>query len=204
MEIHPPEKPIHTFKDFLVQLMTITAGILIALSLEGALEWSHHRTLVSEAKENLRHEILDNKREIDKVLAGIPALKTNEEAALQLIEGLLAHRARGIHKLDFSYGLGLPSATAWSTAQAAGAVVYMPYKDVQKYATIYDLQRQFGSFQDRLSETIVTAGPSEDPDNSSPRALREWRQRVQTSLSHVKAVEGLARGLKDEYDKALR
>ena len=50
MEIHPPEKPIHTVRDFLLQLMTITAGILIALSLEGAIEWSQHRTLVSEVK----------------------------------------------------------------------------------------------------------------------------------------------------------
>jgi len=29
MEIHPPEKPIHTVKDSLLQLTTITAGILI-------------------------------------------------------------------------------------------------------------------------------------------------------------------------------
>ena len=204
MEIHPPEKPIHSVKDFFVQLMTITAGILIALSLEGALQWSHHRALVSEAKENLRHEILDNKREIDKVLAEIPVLKNNQEAALQFIEDLRAHRARGHHKLDFTYDLGLLSATAWSTAQAAGAVVYMPYRDVQKYATIYDAQRKFDTFQDRFIETIVTAGPSEDPDNSSPRALREWKERVQASLSHLRVVEGLARALKDEYDKALR
>ncbi len=137
MEIHPPEKPIHSVKDFLLQLATITVGILIALSLEGALEWSHHRTLVSEAQENLRHEIADNRQEIDKVLGGIPNLRKNEEAALQLIEDLLAHRARGGHKLDFTYDLGLLGATGWSTAQAAGAVVYMPYREVQKYATIY-------------------------------------------------------------------
>ena len=94
MEIHPPEKPIHTVKDFLLQLTTITAGILIALSLEGTIKWSHHRALVGEAKENLRQEILANKREIDKVQAGIPNLRKNEEAAIQFIADLQAHLVR--------------------------------------------------------------------------------------------------------------
>ncbi|HEY1205760.1 MAG: hypothetical protein ABSH46_12210 [Bryobacteraceae bacterium] len=204
MEIHPPEKPIHTVKDFLLQLLTITVGILIALSLEGAIEWSHHRSLVSEAKENLRQEILDNKREIGKFLAGAPDLRKNEEGAIQFIEDLRAHRAKGHHKLDFSCYFALLSGTSWGTAQAAGAVAYMPYRDVQSYAGIYDKQRKFDALQDRLGETIVAAVPSEDPDNSSPRALGEWKQHVQTSLTYLHNVEGLARSLRDEYDGALR
>lgn len=204
MEIHPPEKPIHTVKDFLLQLMTITIGILIALSLEGTLEWSHHRTLASEAKENLRQEILDNKRELGKILSEVPELRKNEDAAIQFIADLRAHRPTAVHKLDFSYRVAVLSDTSWSTAQAAGAVTQMPYRDVQKYAAIYDLQRKFNSVQDRLVESMITVGPSEDPENSGPRELREWKTRIQTSLSYVKAVEGLAHVLADEYDKALR
>ncbi len=204
MEIHPPEKPIHSVKDFLVQLMTITVGILIALSLEGALEWSHHRALVSEAKENLRQEILDNKREIDKVLAGVPSLRKNEEAAIQFIGDLKAHRAKGRHELNYTYYFSVLSGTNWGTAQAAGAVAHMEYRDVQRYASIYDKQRKFDALQDRLNETVVAAMPSDDVDNSSPRELRDWKQRVQTSLAYLSTVEGLARSLRDEYDGALR
>ena len=207
MEIHPPEKPIHTVKDFLVQLMTITIGILIALSLEGTLGWSHHRTLVSEAKENLRQEILDNKREIGKALAGYAGLRKNEEAALLLIEDLRGHRAKGHHgpvTLDFRYYLAVPSGTNWSTAQAAGAVAYMSYNDVQKYASIYDNQRKFDTFQDRLTEAIAAAVPSDDPNNSSPGELRAWKTRIEASLSHLHTVEGWAQHLREEYDGALR
>ncbi len=203
MEIHPPEKPIHTVKDFLVQLMTITAGILIALSLEGVLEWSHHRTLVSEAKDNLRQEILDNKREIGKVLAGIPSLRKNEEAAIQFIADLQAHRAKG-RTLNYSYYFGLLSGTNWGTAQAAGAVAHMEYRDVQRYASIYDKQRKFDALQDRLSESVIAAIPSDDVRTSNPRELRDWKQRLQTSLAYLSNVEGVARSLKDEYDGALR
>ena len=47
MEIHSPH-PIHSVKDFLLQLLTITIGILIALTLEGTLERAHHRRLIHE------------------------------------------------------------------------------------------------------------------------------------------------------------
>jgi hypothetical protein len=203
MEIHPPEKPIHSVKDFLLQLMTVTAGILIALSLEGMLEWSHHRTLVSEAKENLRQEILDNKREIDKALGGYPNLKQNEEAAIQFIADLQAHRAKG-RTLNYSYYFGLLSGTSWSTAQAAGAVAYMQYRDVQRYASIYDKQRKFDALQDRMSESVIAAIPADDVRNSNPRELRDWKQRVQTSLTYLSNLEGMARSLRNEYDGALR
>ena len=56
MDIHPPH-PIHTWKDFGIQLVTITAGILIALSLEGVRESIHDRAIVREARENIRREI---------------------------------------------------------------------------------------------------------------------------------------------------
>ena len=75
MDIHPPH-PIHTWKDFGVQLVTITAGILIALSLEGVRESLHDRALVREARENIRREITDNQREVDGEIAAIPGRRT--------------------------------------------------------------------------------------------------------------------------------
>ena len=204
MEIHPPEKPIHTVKDFLLQLMPVTIGILIALSLEGALEWSHHRTLVSEAQENLRHEMLDNKKEIETALHSYPNLKKNEESAMRFIGDLQARRAKGRHELNYSYYLALPSSTSWGTAQAAGALAYMPYDDVQRYASIYDKQRKFDTLQDRLRESVVAAMPSDDVHNSTEQELRDWDRRLQVSMAYLSQVEGVASSLRDEYDKALR
>jgi hypothetical protein len=74
MEIHAPEGPIHSVRHFLIHLLTITVGILIALSLEGLNEWRHHRNLVHEAQSNLANELHDNleqQRAIANVLAAI-------------------------------------------------------------------------------------------------------------------------------------
>ena len=45
MDIHPPGEPILTFKQAAVHLVIITAGILIAFSLEGVRGWWDHRAL---------------------------------------------------------------------------------------------------------------------------------------------------------------
>ena len=65
MEIHPP-RPVTSLKEFLRELLTITAGILIALSLEGLLQWNHHRQLVREARTNIISELRQNQSEIAK------------------------------------------------------------------------------------------------------------------------------------------
>ncbi len=45
MDVHAPHKPIHSIKEFLVHLLAITIGLLIALGLESSVEWVHHRHL---------------------------------------------------------------------------------------------------------------------------------------------------------------
>src|SRR5438270_535948 len=57
MEIHTPERPPLSMKEFGIQLATITIGILIALSLEGVTQWLHHRSLVREARANLASKL---------------------------------------------------------------------------------------------------------------------------------------------------
>src|SRR3954469_15107450 len=64
VEIHAPHKPILTVAEALVHLSIVTAGILIALSLEGARQWYEHRSLVWETRENLHREIAANKAEL--------------------------------------------------------------------------------------------------------------------------------------------
>jgi hypothetical protein len=70
VDIHPPHA-IHSWKDFGIQLVTITAGVLIALSLEGVRESIHDRALVREARENIQREIADNQREVNGEIAGM-------------------------------------------------------------------------------------------------------------------------------------
>jgi hypothetical protein len=64
IDIHPPHQAAHSWRDIFVHLATITVGLFIALSLEGCVEWQHHRHLVHEARENIRSEMQDNQKEL--------------------------------------------------------------------------------------------------------------------------------------------
>jgi hypothetical protein len=66
VEVHAPDHPVLTLKQAAVHLAIVTAGVLIALSFEGILEWSHHRSLVREAEANLTTELQVNKRVYDR------------------------------------------------------------------------------------------------------------------------------------------
>ena len=49
LDVHSPHEKMHGFKDFLLHLLTITIGLLIALGLEGYAEHWKQRELKKDA-----------------------------------------------------------------------------------------------------------------------------------------------------------
>jgi hypothetical protein len=62
LDVHAPHGSIHTWKDFLIHIATITIGLLIAISLEQTVEYLHHRHQAQEMADKLRTESLANRR----------------------------------------------------------------------------------------------------------------------------------------------
>lgn len=208
MDIHPPH-PIHTWKDFGVQLVTITAGILIALSLEGVRESIHDRALVREARENIHLEIADNQREVENEIKAIPARSKKIDTALQFANEMLKTRRSDIHQVELQVDFPDLSAASWQTAERTGALAHMDYREVQKYATLYTFQEFLIQQQRRALEAmtatigIMTASEDSDLSKASAAEIERFRDRVVTVRS-ILFVEGqLARAATARYKKAL-
>ncbi len=137
MDIEPPHHPIESKRDFFIHLFTITCGLLIALSLESFVEWGHHRGLVREARENIRREIEDNKRltvqDIENVKQDEARFEHNLEEERALRDGPKTEH----HSVISTFGWSSTSDAAWRTARDTGALAYMPYTEVQRYADLY-------------------------------------------------------------------
>src|SRR4051812_26291602 len=73
MEIHAPDKPSHSKKEFMLHMLTVVLGILIELALDGMVTWAHHRILVREARANNATELQNNKETIQKAVTEIQA-----------------------------------------------------------------------------------------------------------------------------------
>ena len=71
MEIHAPDHLPANWKETAKHLAIITAGVLIALTLEGIVSWIDHRMLVREAVANLTAELRNNKKELDGMFTAL-------------------------------------------------------------------------------------------------------------------------------------
>jgi hypothetical protein len=154
MEIHPPHA-IHSVKHFALQLLTITVGILIALTLEGIVQWAHHRQFVHEAEANLTTEIRENQAELAKGTQDLNASEQELEELVALVHALQKNRNTPVKDIHFDWTLDELHATSWNTASATGAIAHMDYSQVKRYTRIYDLQQQFMTTQNRAFDAIM-------------------------------------------------
>ncbi len=137
MDIEPPHHPIESKRDFFIHLFTITCGLLIALSLESFVEWGHHRGLVREARENIRREIEDNKKLTIEDIENVKQDEASFEHNLEEERALRDSPKIGHHSVSSNISWSSTSDAAWRTARDTGALAYMPYAEVQRYALLY-------------------------------------------------------------------
>jgi hypothetical protein len=208
MDIHPPMKPVESLKEFGMHLLIVTTGILIALSLEGLLEWRHHRELAQEARTNILNEIRDNDKGLDEFLKASPAISKNQTAVLDVLQDVLAHGKSKKTVPPFGSTLAELSNTSWTTAQTVGALGFIPYAEVKKYAGVYQLQDEYLRLQTRAEDTYVSSiamlSQNNDP-NSLPRAgLETERDRILNSITMLTAETQIGEVLDKMYNELLK
>ena len=81
LDVHAPHQSIHTWRDFLIHIATISIGLLIAVGLEQTVEYLHHRHQVADLREALRIEREQNHLRLadqtSEFRMRIPILRTN-------------------------------------------------------------------------------------------------------------------------------
>ena len=204
MDIHPPEGPIHSIRDFIIHLGMIAIAVLLALGAEGLVEHIHNRHLVREAKENILGEISDNHRDIQK---NLPELAHNEQLLKSLIDDIAkvkADRKAKIPDMVLDLNMLMLSESSWKTANTTGALGLMSYGEVKKFGTDYDVMETVNRVSQQLMDYwLAMTALAGDPSKLSDQQLDDLTQRVQLSLSHLQALENLCKSLDAEYVKRL-
>jgi hypothetical protein len=207
VEIHAPDRPVHSVRDVIGHLAIITAGVLIALAFEGIVTWAEHRRLVGEAVNNLRSEMADNVREIEGLFANIVQERRNLEHANDLAQMLLEQRKiEGTSlKLEF-HGAELKDASR-TTAEVTGAFGHMDYAEVERIAAVYNLQTTFNRAQQRANESFVNvlagARVLGSPDKVDPAVVREWQTQIALTMAALTVEEQVGQQLQKRYSAAL-
>ena len=207
LDVHPPHASIHGWRDFLIHLATITIGLLIALSLEGGVEWFHHRHLVAEARENIRTEITANQKLLAEDIKAIHADERQMQSDMDTLRTLRSNpSAHGTVTLAWSWSA--MNGSAWQTARETGALSYMPYEKVQGFADTYfqqDLVNEAGHTLIRNhTQAEIPLLIEKPPANFTPAQIDEALHRCAETYMQLELLEDLIKGLDRNYTDALR
>jgi hypothetical protein len=207
MEIHAPDHPITGWKDAAKHLAIITAGVFIALALEGIVSWADHRLLVREATANVIAELRTNKKELDGLFANLEQEKAQLEHADEVAGLLLAHKPLDHITMALeSHGAELKNA-AVTTGQITGAFGYMEYSAVRRYADVYDLQAQYMRLQERegqhFSDVLAFVRRIAAPGAPNAEALERWKSQIDVALAGLTSRDQLGRQLQKRYEELL-
>ena len=74
----------YTFADYGFQFITVTAGVLIALFIDGLVETNHNRELVVVARDMLTREVADNSKELSGLSKSVASSTADIENGLKL------------------------------------------------------------------------------------------------------------------------
>ena len=155
IDVHPPHKSIGNTSEFFLHHFTITIGLLIAVGIEGCVERYQHHELANEARQTMKAEIRSNANRVEAALADIQQEQkrnTDELVSVQKIQST-PNDAKG-HELNLSVSYNMVGFddTAWRTAQATGALGFMPYAEAERYSDIYGAEQTVLKEQDQVAE----------------------------------------------------
>lgn len=191
----------------LVDLVTITAGVLIALSLEGARQWIGDRALVREAERTLILEIQENRDEIERMLASDEQHQEALEQAQRFADELLEDGTTEVTELDLGFALAELSSASWTTAERTGAIANMDYERVRQLSRVYEAQDLFVEQQRRnleqLSAALAILAAGSDPTQVAPADLRVFRSEVMGLRAALFLQRELAEGVQALYEEVL-
>jgi type II secretory pathway pseudopilin PulG len=176
LDVHPAPHAAHGWRDFLVHIVTIVIGLLIALGLEQFAEGIHHRSEAREAREAIAQERAANQR----VFATTTELFRREtkrfQTNLAVLQYLQQHpgAARDTLPGTISWHCFITtfSTAAWQTAQHLGVTARMPPPDVRRLEQLYyQLSVVQASSAERLR--AISAARRYTASNADPSRLTE-------------------------------
>lgn len=205
LDVHAPHERMEGFKDFLLHLLTITIGLLIALGLEGCVEWRHHRNLVREAEDGMRGEIAQNLGTVTALQKQIADHQKELDADLDVIAGLRAHPESKNGQLSFGFALEGFNDVAWKTAQNTGAMSYMPYQNAKAYSEIYNTQTEVFSAEESVVSDVVRAAafPSTQGNDwrPTPQQCDDLTDRIGELRMRLMLLNSLVTSLQHTYQQ---
>jgi hypothetical protein len=204
MDIHPPHHPIRSVRDFLLQIFTVTVGIIIALGLEALLTWHNDRALAAVARADFVGELTDNLHSLDTVLPNDTAALAWMTATIAWGEARLQHRTLPKPQPPGSRSFATMSNAAWDTALATQAIHRLRFDEARKLSDAYSTQVTLNDFTSRAEQQwIAMSSFAGDPEALQDADARAALGQLKVAAAYAQTLASLEEKVMGEYKAAL-
>ncbi len=198
MEVHPPDHPIHTWRDFFIHIATIVVGLLIAIGLEQSVEGLHHRHQRHLLEEDLQAESVRNLRIAVTNMQYLDWLKRVQRVQYDELDRSEAGGRAPVYLKPPPSPAPMflrPVSAVWNVAQTSATLNLLPRQEAERYAHVYSSAQQAYLAIERLNEAnaerhsaLIMASSSDDVTGSDydlSRLSKEERSQFRVATSHV-------------------
>lgn len=162
----------------------------MALLVDSLIEIRRQNELVAEAHAAIAAEIADNAKQLDNALPSLDSVEKTLYEMLQAIDDVLANGSTELTYGNFNLIMPRLTRASWESAERTGALAYMDYDQVRRYASLYSAQDAVLAAQADLFGRFSTLASPGDALKSNDRAARldELRRGRITILEFVIAI----------------
>jgi hypothetical protein len=193
----------YTFADYGFQFITVTAGVLIALLIDGLVDWNSNRELVAAAHASIAREVADNLKEMEGLPKSIASASSDIDNCLKFANDLLAKGKTDVSSLNLNFSLATLNSSSWLTADRTGALSHMSYGQVKEYAELYKLQELFDTVQrrgvDMVADSMALVTSGSDPTQADRQELMKFRDQLMRYRASLFVTENLGTTLTKAY-----
>jgi hypothetical protein len=206
LDVHAPDHKLHGVRDFVIHLLTITVGLLIALALENAAETLHHRHQRVEAETLTRQELQGNR---ELLLKAEPDLKTEIDGMTKAIvatESIIQGKPAQFDEKELQFRQGLIPDSAWRTASSTGVLSYMDYEEVEKFSSAYKEQDELQTMEQLTINDYLQLGPILKGHTGPIDAAlaKEALPYTRSAMGHLSGIYFIGQGTIGAYNDALK
>jgi hypothetical protein len=137
LDVHPAHHAASTWRDFFIHIATIVLGLLIAIGLEQAVEYLHHRHERQALIDDFHRECADNLKVFDFNLDVVRHQIAWDRASLAVLRNAQpqgGYITVAMPPAPANNNLQAPSRSVWSVAKTSGKVDLLP----ENLAEVFD------------------------------------------------------------------
>jgi hypothetical protein len=204
LDIDPPEHPIRSFRDFAIQIFTVTCGIVIALALEALVASRHEARLLRETRQDFSAEIGDCIEKLRNVHGLVDRDAKWMQTTLDWGEARLKHQpGKAPDFLDGRSFTVLP-VSAWTTAQATQVLPLMRFAELRALAKAYNGGVAFNELSNRAREQWVGMAKFADLDSLPDDQVRAGLGELRVTLVYTLSLAAFEEKLIGQYQDAAK